>query len=165
MVLANDARARHVSPSADWQLSIPPSDTRVPTPEEAAVFLRERYPPHLDREALSMILLDDHGAVIRFQVVVLGEAHRAMGHLHQVFRPAVAHGATALILCHNHPWEDDPVPSPRDLKTTREFIAAGRILNVHLLDHIILGRRSYHSVRLVEQLFGPPVRAYPRYRR
>jgi len=62
-----------------------------------------------------------------------------------VFRSAIIMGATKIILAHNHP-SGDPSPSEEDIKLTKRIKEAGEILRVHLLDHIIIGDKSYHSL-------------------
>jgi DNA repair protein RadC len=62
-------------------------------------------------------------------------------HPREVFRPAIAAGAAALVLVHNHP-SGDPTPSEADIRVTRDLIRAGQLLKIEVLDHIILGRRT-----------------------
>jgi DNA repair protein RadC len=55
-----------------------------------------------------------------------------------VFRPAITDGAAAVIVAHNHP-SGDPAPSADDLRITRKLIAAGRQIEIRVLDHLIIG--------------------------
>lgn len=64
----------------------------------------------------------------------------------EVFMRALLIGAVQVILCHNHP-SGNPVPSKADLKLTEKFREAGRLLNIPLADHIIIGRNCYFSFR------------------
>jgi len=59
-------------------------------------------------------------------------------HAREVFREAIAEGAYAVILIHNHP-SGDPTPSPMDLKLTQQLVQAGNLLDIPVLDHIIVG--------------------------
>jgi len=66
-------------------------------------------------------------------------------HAREVFREAIAEGAYAVILIHNHP-SGDPTPSPMDLKLTQQLVQAGNLLDIPVLDHIIVGRGGYSSM-------------------
>jgi DNA repair protein RadC len=59
-------------------------------------------------------------------------------HSREVFHPAIRHGATAIILAHNHP-SGDPTPSAADFRVTKEILKSSTIVNIDLLDHIIIG--------------------------
>jgi DNA repair protein RadC len=67
-------------------------------------------------------------------------------HAREVFRPAIAAGAHAIILAHNHP-SGDPAPSEADIRVTRDLIRAGHLLKIEVLDHLIIGRRSLERPR------------------
>jgi DNA repair protein RadC len=62
-------------------------------------------------------------------------------HPREVFQPAIAASAAAVVLTHNHP-SGDPTPSEADVKVTRDLIRAGQLLKIDVLDHVILGRAS-----------------------
>jgi DNA repair protein RadC len=64
----------------------------------------------------------------------------------EVFRPAILRNCPGLILCHNHP-SGDPTPSPEDIKATKQLVAAGRILDIELVDHIIIGHQRFVSLK------------------
>jgi DNA repair protein RadC len=64
----------------------------------------------------------------------------------EVFRAAVIAGAAAIILMHNHP-SGEPEPSQSDIKVTRDLIRAGRLLNVEVVDHVIVGNPKHCSLR------------------
>lgn len=66
-------------------------------------------------------------------------------HPREVFRQAIAEGAYAVILVHNHP-SGDPTPSAMDLKLTEQLVQAGNMLDIPVLDHIIIGQRGYSSM-------------------
>jgi DNA repair protein RadC len=63
-----------------------------------------------------------------------------------VFRCAIRHNATAVVLAHNHP-SGDPQPSAEDIRITRQLIDAGRVLGIPVQDHIVIGRTSHLSLR------------------
>ncbi len=64
----------------------------------------------------------------------------------ELFREAVKHNAVSLILVHNHP-SGDPTPSPEDVAVTREVVQAGKLLDIDVLDHLVIGRQRYVSLK------------------
>ena len=70
-----------------------------------------------------------------------------------MFRPAIVAGAHGIILTHNHP-SGDPSPSEADLRITRTLMQAGRILGIAVEDHVIMGRRSFRSLRDLGEMDG-----------
>ena len=62
-------------------------------------------------------------------------------HPREVFKPAIAANASAVVLAHNHP-SGDPTPSEADIKVTRDLIRAGQLLKIEVLDHVIIGRAT-----------------------
>lgn len=90
------------------------------------------------REHLVALYLDGRHSPIAHAVVSVGTANRALVHPREVFQPAIAVGACALIVCHNHPG-GDPTASPEDYEATRRLAKAGELLGIRLLDHLICG--------------------------
>jgi DNA repair protein RadC len=64
----------------------------------------------------------------------------------EVFREAAVGGAAAIVVFHNHP-SGDPTPSPEDVELTRRLIAAGTLMEIHVVDHVILGDTKYWSFK------------------
>ena len=75
-----------------------------------------------------------------------GNANAAIIRAGEVFRPAIKAAATATILVHNHP-SGDPTPSPEDVQVTRRLIDAGKMLDIAVLDHIVIGNQRYVSMK------------------
>ena len=75
-----------------------------------------------------------------------GTLTTSLVHPREVFRAAVREAAACVIVAHNHP-SGDPEPSPEDLEVTRRLRAAGELLGIPLQDHVILGERSFVSLR------------------
>ena len=69
-----------------------------------------------------------------------------MVHPREVFEPAIRHNAAQIIIAHNHP-SDDPNPSEEDLALTARLVYAGQILGIDVLDHIIVTKKEYVSLR------------------
>ena len=75
-----------------------------------------------------------------------GTLDTSLVHAREVFAPAIAKHASAVVLVHNHP-SGDPTPSEADIKVTRDLIRAGQLLNIQVIDHVILGRRTEERPR------------------
>ncbi len=128
-----------------------------------AAFCREEHPfikstddvvmlmmPHmmyLEQETFRVVLLDSRNKVIRFHTVSVGSLDSAYVHPRDVFRPAISHSAASIILVHNHP-SGDPTPSEQDILITQELCMCGKILGVEVLDHVIVGKSDYASMKL-----------------
>lgn len=100
----------------------------------------------LEREELRVLLLNAKNVVLRQVTVYQGNVSAALVRVAELFRDAVRVHAAGVIVVHNHP-SGDPEPSPDDLHLTAEAIAAGRLLDIAMLDHVILAADSYVSLR------------------
>ncbi|MFL5777844.1 MAG: DNA repair protein RadC [Chloroflexota bacterium] len=100
----------------------------------------------LEREELRTVLLDTKNHVLRVATVYQGNVSASLVRVGELFRDAVRLNAAAVILVHNHP-SGDPTPSPDDLHLTAEALAAGRLLDIELLDHLVIGHDAYVSLR------------------
>ena len=115
---------------------------------------------HLEREELRVVLLDTKNHVLRVPTVYQGNVSSSLVRVGELFRDAVRLNAASVILVHNHP-SGDPTPSPDDLHLTAEAIAAGRLLDIALLDHLVIGHDAYVSLRdrgvAFERTGSPPM--------
>lgn len=109
-------------------------------PDRIADFLREDHRDY-QVESTRVVLLNTRRRLIRVEKLADGILDSTLVHPREVFRPAIAANAAAIVLVHNHP-SGDPTPSEADVKITRELIRAGQVLKIDVLDHIILGRRT-----------------------
>ncbi len=100
----------------------------------------------LEREELRVVLLNAKNVVQRQHTIYVGNVSAALVRVAELFRDAVRSHAVGIIVVHNHP-SGDPDPSPDDLHLTAEAIAAGRLLDIAVLDHVILAGDSYVSLR------------------
>jgi DNA repair protein RadC len=100
----------------------------------------------LEQEELRVVLLNAKNAVLRIVTVYVGNVSASLVRIGELFRDAVRANAAGLIIVHNHP-SGDPTPSPDDLHLTSEALAAGRLLDIDVLDHLIIGRGAYVSLR------------------
>jgi DNA repair protein RadC len=98
----------------------------------------------LAQEEFRVLLLNTQHAVLRETVVTRGTLDTSLVHAREVFRGAVVESAAAVILVHNHP-SGDPTPSPQDVQVTAQLAAAGQLLGIPVLDHIVVGDGRYAS--------------------
>ncbi len=127
------------------RLGVGASDQVLRSPADVAAYLGAEL-ADLAQEQLRAVLLDTKNHVVGIQLVYQGGLNATAIRLADCFREAVARGAAALILVHNHP-SGDPTPSPEDVRLTREAGRAGDLLGVELLDHIVVGRQGHVSLR------------------
>ena len=109
-------------------------------PAAIAQILREENRVH-EVEHFSVVLLNTRRKLIRVERITQGTLDTLLVHPREVFKSAIAAGAAAIVLVHNHP-SGDPTPSEADIKVTRDLIRAGQLLKIEVLDHVILGRPS-----------------------
>src|SRR5688500_1683434 len=111
----------------------------------------------LEREELRIVLLNTKNVVLRVATVYQGNVSSSLVRVGELFRDAVRLNASGLILVHNHP-SGDPTPSPDDLHLTAEALAAGRLLDIDLLDHLVIGHDAWVSLRDRGVAFDRPAR-------
>ncbi len=95
-------------------------------------------------EVFYVILLNTQSRVLAMSEVTRGILGSSLVHPREVFRLSIAYGAAGIILAHNHP-SGDPTPSADDRAVTRQMVDAGRILDVPVYDHVIIGADRYLS--------------------
>lgn len=108
-------------------------------------FVRDMH--ELPKEHLRGLYLDTHYRVIKDEVISIGSVDSSPIHPREVFRPAIAVSASAIILVHNHP-SGVRTPSEADIEVTRQVIAAGKLIGIDVLDHVIVTRDGYTSIVL-----------------
>jgi DNA repair protein RadC len=118
------------------------SDTMVKTALEG-VELFSAY-SNKRREHFLLATLDSTVRVINIHVISIGLADMAIVGMREVFYPAILDNAVAVIAAHNHP-SGSPAPSLNDDKVTATLVAAGRLLGIRVLDHIIVARDGFYS--------------------
>jgi len=99
---------------------------------------------HLKKEIFKIILLDQKNKIIRDVLVSEGSLTLTVVHPREVFNPAVRDSAASVIFLHNHP-SGDPTPSHEDRELTRRLVAAGELMGIQVLDHVIIGENRYFS--------------------
>ncbi len=122
-----------------------PDRRTVRTPADIAEWLMPAM-RHLDHEQLRVVVLNSKNAVVATRTVYVGNLAGSSVRVGEVYREAVRRQAAALVVVHNHP-SGDPTPSHEDLAITGELAEAGRLLDVELLDHLVLGDGEWASLR------------------
>ena len=100
--------------------------------------LLHTYLADVDREHFATILLNQKNRVVGVNTVSIGSLTASVVHPREVFKPAILSNAAAIILAHNHP-SGQPQPSQEDRVLTVRLVAAGKLLGISVLDHVIIG--------------------------
>jgi DNA repair protein RadC len=100
----------------------------------------------LDQEHLRLILLDTKNRVIEMPTVYIGNLNTSVIRVGELFRYALRVNCAGTIVVHNHP-SGDPTPSPEDVRVTERIVEAGKLLDVDVLDHIVIGRQRFVSLK------------------
>ena len=95
---------------------------------------------------MRVILLDSSRRVVAAPTLYIGTLTTSVLRISEVYREAITRNSPALILAHNHP-SGDPTPSPHDVEVTRALASAGMLLDITLVDHVIIGRGRWVSLR------------------
>jgi DNA repair protein RadC len=123
----------------------PSARIQLRTPQEAAVYLMPAFGSR-PVEQFGIVLLDTKHRVLRTVVVAIGTLNSTVVQPRDVFREAALGAAAAIVVFHNHP-SGDPSPSPDDVELTRRLVAAGTLMGIDVVDHIILGDVRYCSFK------------------
>ena len=99
-----------------------------------------------DREMLLSIMLTVKNALIGVETVSLGSVTASTTTPRDIFKSAILANAVAIIICHNHP-SGELIPSKNDIEITKQLIAAGELLGIKVLDHLIVSNQGYRSLR------------------
>ncbi|MDX2239592.1 MAG: DNA repair protein RadC [Leptolyngbyaceae cyanobacterium bins.302] len=98
------------------------------------------------QERFAVLLLDVKHRLLGTRIVTIGTATETLAHPRDIFREVIKHGATRLIIAHNHP-SGNTEPSPEDIHLTRQLLSGAQLLDIPLLDHLILGNGDFRSLR------------------
>ena len=100
----------------------------------------------LAQEQLRVLLLDTRNNVLGQRVIYQGNVKSSVVRPAEVFRDAIIESAPNIIIVHNHPT-GDPTPSPEDVSITQELAAAGKLLGINLMDHLVIGGDRFVSLK------------------
>jgi DNA repair protein RadC len=115
------------------------------TPRDAALHLLPEYGAR-PVEHFGIVLLDAKHRLLKTLVLFVGTLDRSVVHPREIFREAAAARAASIILFHNHP-SADPTPSLADVELTQRLVAAGTLMGIDVVDHLILSATRYCSLR------------------
>jgi DNA repair protein RadC len=118
---------------------------QLKTPHDIGHHLLPQYGGHRE-ERFGIVLLDSKYRLIRTEVISIGTLDASIAHPRDIFRAAAIASAFCVALFHNHP-SGDPAPSPDDLELTSRMVAAGEVMGIPVVDHIILGAGRFYSFR------------------
>lgn len=122
-----------------------PPKYRISHPVHAYQLVKEEL--ETEKQELFIVILQDlKGCVICHEIVAIGTLSEVLVHPREVFYPAIRHKAASLILAHNHP-SGDPTPSKEDFHLTQNLIAMGKMMDIPVQDHLIIGQACYTSLR------------------
>ncbi len=117
----------------------------IKSPEDAAAVIQYEM-SGLEQETMRVLLLDTRNRLIRDPMVYQGSLNASVVRVGELFREAVRANAAALVVAHNHP-SGDPTPSPEDVAMTRTLVEAGRLLDIEVLDHLVIGKGRWISLK------------------
>ena len=123
----------------------PSARQQIRNAQDAAAYLLPRYGSR-GVEQFGVVLLDTKYRVLRTAVLAVGTLNSSAVQPREVFREAAIGGAAAIVVFHNHP-SGDPDPSPEDVELTRQLAAAGTLMGIDVLDHLVLGDVRYCSFK------------------
>ena len=126
-------------------LASPNERPQIASPADGAALLMMDM-AHLEQEHLRLLLLDTKNRVLAMPTVYQGNVNTTVVRVAELFREAIRHNATALIVAHNHP-SGDPTPSPEDVHMTRQIVQAGELLGIQVLDHLVIGSNRFVSLK------------------
>ena len=126
-------------------VTAPQERPQVRTPTDIANLLMLEM-SLLEQEHLRVVMLDSKNFIIRIHTVYAGSLNSAVVRVGEVFREAIRANSASLILVHNHP-SGDPTPSPEDVRVTELIVEAGKLLDIDVLDHLVIGRNRYVSLK------------------
>ena len=107
------------------------------TPDRAAEVMRQELSQY-DREVLCVVNLNSKLKPINFNIVSMGTVNQSIADIPNIFKSCLLSNASAILLMHNHP-SGDPTPSREDIMVTKRVIAAGKLMGVSCVDHVIVG--------------------------
>lgn len=107
----------------------------------------------LEQEQLRVFLLDTKNRVAAIRTLYTGSLNQSTVRIAEIFKAAIRENCAAIAVVHNHP-SGDPTPSPEDVRVTQAIVDAGKLLDVDVLDHVIVGRGQPSFVSLRERGLG-----------
>ena len=126
-------------------LESPEERPTIHSPADAAALVKHEMSA-LEQEELRVLLLDTRNGVLGIVEVYRGSLNSSQVRIGELFKSAIRRNAAAVLVIHNHP-SGDPTPSPEDIKITRAMVEAGKLLDIRVLDHLIVGGGRFVSLK------------------
>lgn len=126
-------------------IASPGERPQIKSPADAANLLMLEM-SLLAQEQMRVILLDSKNRVLATPTIYQGSLNTSLIRVAELFREAVKQNCAAVIIVHNHP-SGDPTPSPEDVRVTEQIVAAGKLLDIEVLDHLVIGQQRYVSLK------------------
>jgi DNA repair protein RadC len=145
-IMAGIELGRRIADAESNQTSVP---VKITSTREAIRYCESRFSRlSIDgvQEEFHIVTLDTKHKPIRSHCITVGTLDASLVHPREVFRPAIRDAASAVLLVHNHP-SGDPTPSREDRQVTDQLTEAGKLLGIHVLDHVIVARERCLSIR------------------
>lgn len=117
----------------------------IHSPADAAALVQYEMSA-LPQEHLRVITLDTRNRVLSIERLYVGSLNASTVRVGELFKAAIQRNAASIILVHNHP-SGDPTPSPEDVNLTRAAVQAGKLLDIEVLDHVVIGRNRHVSLK------------------
>ncbi len=140
------ARMRQLHDELNAQLYAHPKERPAINSPQDAYDILKNFLDTLDHEELWIINMDTKNRVVRLVRLYVGNVNSSQVRVAEVYRQAVIDNSPSIIMAHNHP-SGDPTPSPDDVALTRAIIQAGKLLDISLLDHIVVGNPKWVSLK------------------
>ncbi|NDJ84403.1 MAG: DNA repair protein RadC [Chloroflexi bacterium] len=134
LVLAGRLQSRHTHPR-----------TVIRRPSDVFDLVRRQF-SGLRQEHLIVVLLDTQNHVVDVNTVYIGSLNSTVVRIAELFRSAIQHNSAGIIVVHNHP-SGSAAPSPEDIALTHDLVEAGKLMDIAVLDHIIIGNEEWVSLR------------------
>ena len=125
------------------------AEASLPTEVKDSKDSYERFLPYIEdmrQEHFLVLYLDQSNHALKVECVSHGGTTTVIADPKIIFKNALNIGATCIVLCHNHP-SGNPRPSDDDRQLTKKLIAAGKLLDINVIDHIVIGNERYYSFR------------------
>ncbi len=126
-------------------LESPEERPAIASPADAAALVLYEM-SGLEQEHLRVMLLDRKNRLLEIVELYKGSVNSSQVRIGEIFKEAIRKNASAVIVIHNHP-SGDPTPSPDDVAVTRALVQAGRLLDVDVLDHLVIGQGRWVSLK------------------
>jgi len=123
----------------------PDARPQITSPADAANLVQLEM-SLLEKEEVRVLVLDTRNRVLDIPTVYVGSLNTSVVRVAELFRDAIKQNAAAIIVVHNHP-SGDPTPSPEDVRLTEMLVEAGKLLDVEVLDHLIIGQGRFVSLK------------------